>query len=54
MGKKHKGQRPVKQGDLDDAMRQVLLGKAAQEQRSENTRPSKAQLAVRYRLDRRK
>ena len=54
MRKKGKGHRPVEQGDFDAAMRQELLAKPHQGQRSENRRPTKTEWEARYRLNRRK
>ena len=44
----------VKQGDLDAAMRHVLLALKPSGQKSGNREPSKKELKVRYRLERRR
>ena len=43
----------VKQSDLDDAMRQILLAAKPSGQRREERMPTKAELDARYRLERR-
>ena len=45
---------PVEEKDLKDALRQVLLSESADRPRSENREPTREEVEVRFRLERRK